>query len=111
MSKINSIIASFGGQQYRVCYKDLRIAVAIGVRYQPDYLQMKVIWQEVCSKTGRKPETIARSLARAVDDLWKNGDTGRLITYCKDWKNYQPTPREFVFEVSRQVWFQDAENE
>jgi len=45
MRKINSMIASFGGQQYRVCYKDLCIAIAVGVRHQPDYPQMKVIWQ------------------------------------------------------------------
>ena len=38
---------------------------------------------EVCQKTGKKPGTVARALARAVEDLWDYGDSGKLIAYCQ----------------------------
>ena len=107
MSKINNTIGSFGGHQYRSCYHLLREAIEVGISHQPDSPQMKVIWMEVCQKTGKKPGTVARALARAVEDLWDYGDSGKLIAYYQSWEKCQPTPQEFIFIVSRHLWLED----
>ena len=36
MSKIEDVIRSFGGHQYKICYRDLCCVIAVEMDYQPN---------------------------------------------------------------------------
>ena len=112
MTEPADVIWSFGGRQFRLCYRVLYEAVTIGVQYQPECPQMKDIWYDVCRIEHTKPCTVAKALTRALEDLWQYGDMERIIEYYPNWKNYRPTPKEFIFVVSRKIWMNmESDNE
>jgi len=52
MGKIEDVIRSFGGHQYKLCYRDLCCVIAVELGYQPNPPKMKVIVVEA-SQRGR----------------------------------------------------------
>ena len=86
MDMLESVFASFGGNQHRDCYKDLYQAISIEKEHQPRTPNMQELVSEVSTRTGKRtPQTIWRSLARAVKDLWDYGDKKALISYYHFW--------------------------
>lgn len=101
MSKIEHALMSFGGHQYRRCYRDLCWAIYVVMLYLPDSPQMKYIVAEVCERTNKgSPKTVWRSVSRAVEDLWKNGDKDALGAVRRGWRWYQPKPQEFIYVMA-----------
>ena len=112
MDKVEEVIRSFGGHQYRSCYKDLCWLIYVEMDYQPDPPKMKVVVVEAASKRARKcsPDSLWRSVARAVEDLWDHGDLDALIAYQHCWKRYRPKPQEFVQVVAGRIWHEEMSN-
>ena len=50
MSKIEDVIRSFGGHQYKICYRDLCCVIAVEMDYQPNPPKMKVIVVEASQR-------------------------------------------------------------
>ena len=108
MDRIEEIIRSFGGHQYKVCYRDLCCVIGVEKEYQPEPPKMEVVMREASKRSRRcSPETIWRSVCRAVEDLWESGDKEALMTYQRCWKGYRPKPQEFVDVISRNIWVEE----
>ena len=108
MDRIEDSIRSFGGHQYKVCYKDLCCVIGVAKEYQPDHLKMEVIMREASKKTRRcSPKTMWRSVSRAVEDLWESGDKDALTAYQRCWRGYRPKPQEFIEVISRNIWIEE----
>ena len=104
MDRIESIIASFGGHQYRDCYKDLYQAISIEKEYLPQTPKMQELVGVISASSRtkkRQPRTIWRSLARAIEDLWDYGDKAVLMSYHRSWTRYRPKPQEFIETIAR----------
>ena len=107
MGKIEEVIRSFGGHQYKICYKDLCCVIAVEKDRQPNPPKMKVIVVEASQRTqNRSPRSLWRSVARAVEDLWESGDLDALIAY----QRYRPKPQEFVEVVAWRIWDEETRN-
>lgn len=111
MGKTEDVIRSFGGQQYRSCYKDLCYVVDVAKGYQPDPPLMTVIVIEASKRARRRSyRSMWRSIARAVENLWDFGDLDALYAYQPCWRKYRPKPHEFVEFVSWRVWNEETHN-
>lgn len=112
MDKIENVVRSFGGHQYRGCYRDLCQVIGVQKDYQPNPPKMKVVVVEACRRAKRSsPDTMWRSVARAVEDLWESGDLAALVTYYHSWSRYRPKPQEFIQIVARRVWDEETHDE
>lgn len=112
MDRLESVFASFGENQHRDCYKDLYQAISIEKEYQPRTPNMQELVSEVSTRTGKRtPQTIWRSLARAVKDLWDYGDKKALISYYHFWTRYRPKPQEFIEIIARYLWENERRDE
>ena len=111
MGKIEDVIRSFGGHQYKICYKDLCCVIAVEKDHQPNPPKMKVIVVEASQRArNRSPRSLWRSVARAVEDLWESGDLDALIAYQRCWQRYRPKPQEFVEVVAWRIWDEEMRN-
>ena len=105
MDTTESVIASFGGNQHRECYKNLCYAISIEREHQPRTPKMQELVTEVSMRTSNaSPRTIGRSLARAIEDLWNYGDKTKLVSFNPSWKRYRPKPQEFIQTIARYLW-------
>ena len=87
MTAVEQAIMSIGGHLYRRCYRVLCCAIQVEMSYFPESLQMKFIALEVCRRIKmNSPNTVWRSIARAVEDIWDNGDMDVLCSYCQNWR-------------------------
>ena len=65
---------------------------------------MKFIVAEICQRSKRcSQESVWRSLARAVDDLWEKGDLETLYAIHRRWKTCRPKPQEFIYVVACRI--------
>ena len=111
MDKIEAVLRSFGGHQYRVCYKDLYWVIYVEMDYQPNPPKMEAVVFEASRIAKRtSPRAMWRSVARAVEDLWDSGDLDALFAYQRCWMRYRPKPQEFVELVAWRIWIEDAHN-
>lgn len=112
MDRLESVFASFGGNQPRDCYKDLYQAISIEKEHQPRTPNMQELVSEVSTRTGKRtPQTVWRSLARAVKDLWDYGDKKTLISYYHFWTRYRPKPQEFIEIIAKYLWENERRDE
>lgn len=110
-TEIEAIVATFGGRQFLRCYRDLTVAIELEMMYLTNDPQMKLICAEICHRwEGRSLSAVAKSLSRAVEDLWYYGNKEILNEYFQDWKNSKPTPHEFIYAVARQLKLKDVAN-
>ena len=109
MDNIENVIQSFGGHQYKVCYRDLCQAIAVEKEYQPDPPQMKAVIIEASRRAKKSSaKSMWRSVARAVEDLWDSGDRDELTAFQRCWRSYRPKPREFIEVVARRIWNEES---
>lgn len=105
MCKIEEYIMLLGGHQYRSCYRDLCWAIYVVMESLPNSLQMKFIVAEVCDRTNKSsPQSVWRSVARAVEDLWMSDDKDALGAVQYRWRWYRPKPLEFIYVVAWNLW-------
>ena len=111
MAKIEDFILSLGGHHYRLCYRDLCRAIHIELEHLPEVAQMKFISAEICQRNRRcSPKSVWRSVARAVDDLWENGDLEALYAIHGRWKTCRPKPQEFIYYAACRIRDEDMSN-
>lgn len=109
MKEIKDLIMSIGGRLNKECYQILCLAIYYARGYEPVLPQMKVIWADICRDT-HKPNTsaVSRALARAVTDIWENGDRALLASYRPGWGIDPPSPKEFIYVMANKLWTEGA---
>lgn len=111
MERVEAVVRSFGGHQYRACYRDLCWLIDVEKDYQPDPPKMKVLVVEASRRAKRgSPNAMWRSAARAVEDLWENGDMESLFAFQRCWRRYRPKPQEFIQVVSWRLWQEERKH-
>lgn len=111
MNEIENAIYDLGGRQFQECYHDLCIAIEVTMLRLPERTQMKVVCSEICCRTEKDIRTVAKSLSRAVIDLWDFGDRDKIIQYCRGRSRSKPAPREFIYAVARELKSKGPEDE
>ena len=109
MSEIEEYVASFGGRQFRRCYRGLCIAIEVEHAQIAERPPMKVVCTEVGRKTKKNRRTVSKSLSRAIEDLWYYGDRERIMQCCGHNKSGKPTPQEFIYAAAREFGTKDPE--
>ena len=103
MREIEEYVASFGGRQFRQCYRDLCIAIEVERAHISERPPMKIICAEVGRRTKKNRKAVSKSLSRAIEDLWYYGDREKIMQCCGHKQSGKPTPQEFIYAAAREL--------
>ena len=103
MVRAEDIVFEISGNAYRDCYQILCRAVEIACEHFPEQLSMNELSASIASTLKEKKTTpsIARALARAVEDAWDNG--GQATLKLKYGFHEKPSPKELIFALARHM--------
>lgn len=103
MAEIEEIVYEISGNAHMNCYQDLQLAIEIAHAHLPTPLGMKDLTAEIVPKLGsrKKAGSVARALARAVEDAWDHG--GREVLESKYGFHHKPTPKELILRLARAI--------
>ena len=103
MAGIEEIVYEISGNAHMNCYQDLRLAVEIAHAHLPTQLSMKELTAAIVPKleSKKKASSVARALARAVEDAWDHG--GREVLESKYGFHHKPTPKELILKLARAI--------
>ena len=105
MKEIKKLVTELSGHRGRECYYILCLAVEVVLDSQPDEPQMKQVWTEVRSRSGKNsPKTVSRALSRAVDDIWEHGARGKLCEIFGRPVEEKPSPKDVVLVLAQYIW-------
>lgn len=108
MKKVAQVIARISGRRSKGGYGVLCQVVEAALRDMPEERPIGVLCQEVGLHSGKKGDAVYKSLARAVRDIWENGDRQALeqVTGCRH--REEPSPKELVVELVQALWEQEG---
>lgn len=103
LSQILSELANHGSWEG---YGLLHLAIKEAVKTQPISPSMDQLCKTLVGISGkRNPETIYRSMARAVDDIWARPESHPLLKkYYRREVVEKPTPDSFISALARYLW-------
>ena len=93
-------------------YTLLYYAIAEAKKTQPRSPSMDQLCKTLVGIGGKqKPETIYRSMARAVDDIWSRPESRPLLKkYYRREMVEKPTPDSFISALARYLWEESPEH-
>lgn len=108
MKRVAQVIAGISGRRSKKGYWALCQVVEAALRDMPEERAIGVLCGEVGLRCGKQGDTVYKALARAVRDIWENGDRQALeqVTGCRLWE--EPSPKELVMELVQALWEQEA---
>lgn len=108
LSQILSELANHGCWEG---YGLLLLAIREAVKTQPISPSMDQLCKALVELSGKQnPETIYRSMARAVDDIWSKPETRPLLKkYYRREVVEKPTPDSFISALARYLWEESPE--
>lgn len=92
----SGVVAKIRGREGRKCYMDLERAVDIVAASNDLDLSMKEIADQIAEVTGVGRSGVMKSLSRAVEDIWENGDREALNSLYEYRLREKPTPKELI---------------
>ena len=107
MKKVDRVVASFGGRRGKSSYIILCQVLEQALAAMPEEPSMGALCQEVGQSSGKKAETVYKSLSRAVKDIWENGDRQALERAIGYHLLEEPTPKELVMSLAQALWCQE----
>lgn len=108
LSRILSELSNHGSWEG---YGLLRLAIKEAVKAQPMPVSMDHLCKQLVGISGKqKPDTIYRSMARAVDDIWSRPDIRPLLKkyYYRELVE-KPTLDSFICAIARYLWEEGSE--
>ncbi len=108
MKNLSQILTELANHGSWEGYGLLYYAVEEAVKVQPMPPSMDKLCKKLVGIGGKQnPETIYRSMARAVDDIWAR-DASRLLlkAYYRRELVEKPTPDSFISALARYLWEQ-----
>ena len=99
MKKVAEVITRIGGRRSKNGYGVLCQVVEAALRDMPEERSIGALCAEVGQRCGKKGETIYKSLARSVRDIWENGDRQTLEQVAGCRFREEPSPKELVMEL------------
>ena len=108
MKKVAEVITRIGGRRSKNGYGVLCQVVEAALRDMPEERSIGALCAEVGQRCGKKGETIYKALARAVRDIWENGDRQALEQVAGCRFREEPSPKELVMELVQALWDQEA---
>lgn len=97
---VKSVILRIAGRPTAIGYRQLTKAVALV--YQSggtDRNLTTVIYPQIAKEMGSTPQTVARNIARAVEDCWEHGDRKNLEGIARRRLNEKPSPGELIHYI------------
>ena len=106
MKDVKGVIASISGKIGKKGYYDLSFAVYIAMQYQPMEVPLKVIFAQMrqMKYTTNEINSVNRAIARAVDDIWKNGSRENLCKIFGRELKEKPSTRDMICALSQYCW-------
>ena len=90
---VKSVILRIAGRPTAIGYRQLTKAVTLV--YQSGGTDRPQIVEEM----GSTPQTVARNIARAVEDCWEHGDRKNLEGIARRRLNEKPSPGELIYYI------------
>ena len=106
MKDLSQILAELANHGSWEGYGLLHYAIEEAIKTQPMPSSMDRLCRELVDVCGKQnPETIYRSIARAVDDIWARPESRLLLReYYRRELVEKPTPDSFISAVARYLW-------
>lgn len=108
MKNLSRILSELSNHGSWDGYGLLHLAIREAVKAQPMPVSMDHLCRQLVGISGKQnPETIYRSMARAVDDIWSRPDIRPLLKkyYYRELVE-KPTPDSFICALARYLWEQ-----
>lgn len=99
-------VGRLGGRQSRACCRDLCRMVEAAVPYMPETFSLEQLYPAAGASEDRSREALARSLSRAAEDVWENGDREELARLLGCRTRYKPAPKELIRALAMSVWLE-----
>lgn len=106
MKRLSRILAELANHGNREGYGLLHFAIEEALKSQPITPAMDTLCKKLVELTGKQnPDTIYRSMARAVDDIWDREESRPLLKkyYRRDVLE-KPTLDDFISAIARYLW-------
>ena len=97
-------VGRIAGRQYRECYRDLCAMVEAAIPCMPGTFALEGLYPAVQAAAGRLSEVLAKSVSRAAEDIWVNGDREELRRLLNHTPRYKPAPKELIQALALSVW-------
>lgn len=113
MKNLSQILAELANHGSWEGYGLLYFAIAEAVKAQPMPPMMDTLCKKLVGIGGkRNPDTIYRSMARAVDDIWARPESRPLLKeYYRRELVEKPTPDSFISAVAKYLWEQSLQQQ
>lgn len=108
MKNLSQILAELANHGNWEGYGLLHLAIEEAVKSQPLKSNMDALCKQLVELSGKSnPDTIYRSMARAVDDIWNKPSSRPLLReYYHQEVLEKPTPDNFISALALYLWEQ-----
>ena len=108
MKRVARVVASFSGRRSKNSYTVLCQVLEQALAAMPEERSIGELCREVGGATGKKAETVYKSLSRAVRDIWENGDRQALERAVGYHLLEEPSPKELVVSLTQALWCRES---
>lgn len=110
MKCLSRILAELANHGSREGYGLLHFAIEEALKSQPITPSMDTLCKKLVELTGKQnPDTIYRSMARAVDDIWDRAESRPLLKeYYRHEVVEKPTLDDFISALARYLWVESS---
>ncbi|WP_434310665.1 sporulation initiation factor Spo0A C-terminal domain-containing protein [Hominifimenecus sp. rT4P-3] len=100
---VQAVIFRIAGRPTAIGYKQLARAVTFVLQSGAtgDRNLTTVIYPQIAKDMDSTPQTVARNIARAVEDCWEHGDRKKLEEIVGHRLSEKPSPGELIHYICR----------
>ena len=97
MRREEELLFAFEARIHTTGTRLLALAISYMTEDVANTTQMKAICADIARITGMTSTAVSRSLARAVTEIWREGNRSAMACICPRWATHKPMPYEFIY--------------